>query len=116
MAETEAPKRFRLTIPAADGSVLKWMGAQQNVSYSIRQLIRDAIRRDGYVDVTCSEVQQLPRRGRPPKEDEEGSMTESEYIVTEARQTSPRHESPVEKMPTDDRDEDGFVDPSKFFG
>lgn len=100
------PKRFRLTIPAADVSVLQWMKAQQNVSYSIRQLIRDAIRRNGYVDVTCSEVEQLPKRGRPIKEDEEEIETSKKSPQTQPVQTP--------KTPTK-TDEDGFIDPSAFF-
>lgn len=75
---TQVPRRVRLTIPSADKSVLDWIGVQQNVSYSIRQLIRDAIRRDGYTDVTCCDVQQQPKRGRPPKEEYEGESVGSE--------------------------------------
>lgn len=105
------PKRFRLTIPAADVSVLQWMEAQQNVSYSIRQLIRDAIRRNGYTDITCSEVEQLPKRGRPAKEDEEETETPVKAPET-VRTPEPAQSAPAK---ADNRDEDGFVDPSQFF-
>lgn len=88
--------RYRLNVPVADDSTQKWMAAQTCPSISIRQLIRQAIERDGYVDAMCSSVEQLPRRGRPPK---------SESVVLEEVQTTEKEpdkitaevERPVEK-------------------
>lgn len=60
--------RFRVSVPEADESVLAWIGAQSDLSASVRSLIRDAIERHGYRDATCYPVQQQPRRGRPPKD------------------------------------------------
>lgn len=60
-------RRFRVSVPEADESVLAWIGAQSDLSASVRSLIRDAIERHGYRDATCYPVQQQPRRGRPPK-------------------------------------------------
>lgn len=60
-------RRFRVSVPDADESVLAWIGAQSDLSASVRTLIRDAIERHGYRDATCYPVQQQPRRGRPPK-------------------------------------------------
>jgi len=54
-------------VPDADESVLAWIGAQSDLSASVRSLIREAIERHGYRDATCYPVQQQPRRGRPPK-------------------------------------------------
>jgi hypothetical protein len=54
-------------VPEADESVLAWIGAQSDLSASVRSLIREAIERHGYRDATCYPVQQQPRRGRPPK-------------------------------------------------
>lgn len=62
--------RFRVSVPEADESVLAWIGAQSDLSASVRSLIRDAIERHGYRDATCYPVQQQPRRGRPPKQAE----------------------------------------------
>lgn len=62
--------RFRVSVPDADESVLVWIGAQSDLSASVRSLIRDAIERHGYRDATCYPVQQQPRRGRPPKSTE----------------------------------------------
>ena len=61
------PRRFRVSVPEADESVLAWIGAQSDLSASVRSLIREAIERHGYRDATCYPVQQQPRRGRPPK-------------------------------------------------
>ena len=63
-------RRFRVSVPDADESVLEWIGAQSDLSASVRVLIRDAIERHGYRDATCYPVQQQPRRGRPPKQTE----------------------------------------------
>lgn len=89
--------RYRLNVPVADDSTQKWMAAQTCPSISIRQLIRQAIERDGYVDAMCSSVEQLPRRGRPPKsesivleEETQATEKEPEKIMAEA-------ERPVEK-------------------
>ena len=57
-------------MPDADESVLAWIGAQSDLSASVRSLIREAIERHGYRDATCYPVQQQPRRGRPPKQAE----------------------------------------------
>lgn len=62
------PKRFRVSVPETDESVLAWIGAQSDLSNSVRALIRESIERNGYRDATCYPVQQQPRRGRPPKQ------------------------------------------------
>lgn len=61
------PKRFRVSVPETDESVLAWIGAQSDLSNSVRALIRESIERNGYRDATCYPVMQQPRRGRPPK-------------------------------------------------
>lgn len=61
-------RRFRVSVPDADESVLAWIGAQSDLSASVRALIRDAIERHGYRDATCYPVQQQPRRGRIPEQ------------------------------------------------
>lgn len=61
------PKRFRVCVPETDESVLAWIGAQSDLSNSVRTLIRESIERNGYRDATCYPVQQQARRGRPPK-------------------------------------------------
>ncbi|MGW1786170.1 hypothetical protein ACWCQQ_44950 [Streptomyces sp. NPDC002143] len=55
-------------MPAADTSVIEWLDQQENISQSLRLLIRESIQRDGYIDVFYKPVDQLPRRGRPPLE------------------------------------------------
>jgi hypothetical protein len=62
------PRKVRWTVPAADTSVIEWLDQQENISQSLRLLIRESIQRDGYIDVFYKPVDQLPRRGRPPLE------------------------------------------------
>lgn len=69
-------RRFRVSVPEADESVLAWIGAQSDLSASVRSLIREAIERHGYRDATCYPVQQQPRRGRPPKSTETAELTD----------------------------------------
>lgn len=70
-------RRFRVSVPDADESVLAWIGAQSDLSASVRSLIRDAIERHGYRDATCYPVQQQPRRGRPPKLTDQAEQLET---------------------------------------
>ena len=65
------PKRFRVSVPETDESVLAWIGAQSDLSNSVRVLIRESIEKNGYRDATCYPVVQQPRRGRPPKNTDE---------------------------------------------
>lgn len=64
-------RRFRVSVPDTDESVLTWIGAQSDLSASVRALIRESIERNGYRDATCYPVVQQPRRGRPPKNTDE---------------------------------------------
>ena len=70
-------RRFRVSVPDADESVLAWIGAQSDLSASVRSLIREAIERHGYRDATCYPVQQQPRRGRPPKFTDQAEQLET---------------------------------------
>lgn len=76
-------RRFRVSVPDADESVLAWIGAQSDLSASVRSLIREAIERHGYRDATCYPVQQQPRRGRPPKPIEQAELTIDGHPIPE---------------------------------
>lgn len=76
-------RRFRVSVPEADESVLAWIGAQSDLSASVRSLIREAIERHGYRDATCYPVQQQPRRGRPPKPIEQAELTIDGHPIPE---------------------------------
>lgn len=81
-------RRFRVSVPDADESVLEWIGAQSDLSASVRALIRDAIERNGYRDATCYPVQQQPRRGRPPKQAEQVDQAEQsgQFVTIDGHQ------------------------------
>lgn len=59
-------KRYRISVPPKDVSVIAWMDEQFNLSESIRLLIKENIECNGLVDIACEPVKQLPKRGRPP--------------------------------------------------
>lgn len=65
-----SPKRYRISVPLDDVSVIEWMSCQHSLSLSLRQLVKAAIEVNGMRDYFASdsgEVVQKPRRGRPPK-------------------------------------------------
>lgn len=112
------PKRFRVSVPETDESVLAWIGAQSDLSNSVRALIRESIERNGYRDATCYPVMQQPRRGRPPKntdEAEDATVPEmikpvvepdDEVATTPAVVPVSAHEEPAYVAPAQTRVED----------
>lgn len=67
----------KLSVPLQDELVLTWLKSQENMSLSLRLLIKEHVRKHGgaIYDVTCDPVdteivvmeQKKSRRGRPPK-------------------------------------------------
>ena len=112
------PKRFRVSVPETDESVLAWIGAQSDLSNSVRALIRESIERNGYRDATCYPVVQQPRRGRPPKNIDEaedatvpemikpGVEQDDEVATTPALVPVSTHEEPAYEAPAQTRVED----------
>lgn len=112
------PKRFRVSVPETDESVLAWIGAQSDLSNSVRALIRESIERNGYRDATCYPVVQQPRRGRPPKntDEVEGATVpemikpvvepDDEVATTPAVVPVSAHEEPAYEAPAQTRVED----------
>jgi len=112
------PKRFRVSVPETDESVLAWIGAQSDLSNSVRALIRESIERNGYRDATCYPVVQQSRRGRPPKntdEAEDATVPEmikpvvepdDEVTTTPAVVPVSAHEEPAYVAPAQTRVED----------
>lgn len=112
------PKRFRVSVPETDESVLAWIGAQSDLSNSVRALIRESIERNGYRDATCYPVVQQPRRGRPPKNTDEAEDVavpvmikpviepDDEVATTPAVVPVSAHEEPAYVAPAQTRVED----------
>lgn len=112
------PKRFRVSVPETDESVLAWIGAQSDLSNSVRALIRESIERNGYRDATCYPVVQQPRRGRPPKNTDEAENAtvpemikpvvepDDEVATTPAVVPVSTHEEPAYVAPAQTRVED----------
>lgn len=102
-------RRFRVSVPDADESVLAWIGAQSDLSASVRSLIREAIERHGYRDATCYPVQQQPRRGRPPKLTEQAEQLETidgHPIPEQIAALEPKMELLMVRASDESRDED----------
>lgn len=105
-------RRFRVSVPDADESVLAWIGAQSDLSASVRSLIREAIERHGYRDATCYPVQQQPRRGRPPKFTEQAEQLETidgHPIPEQIAALEPKMELLMVRASDESRDEDADV-------
>lgn len=49
-------KRIRLSIPYDDVDVMEWVSNQQNLSQSVRLLIKDFVRENGLKDAMCVSV------------------------------------------------------------
>lgn len=49
-------KRIRLSIPYDDVDVMEWVNNQQNLSQSVRLLIKDFVRENGLKDTMCVSV------------------------------------------------------------
>lgn len=83
-------KRYvKLSIPLNDTSVLAWLQNQNNMSDSVRQLIRDEIERNGYDDMFCREVIPGAKRGRPTNAELQYRAEQEALASQEAvRQTS----------------------------
>lgn len=62
--KADAFHRLRFAVPKEDESIIRWLNAQSNMSYSLRVLIKRAILKSGYTDITC-ELIERDRRGRP---------------------------------------------------
>ena len=107
------PKRFRVSVPETDESVLAWIGAQSDLSNSVRALIRESIERNGYRDATCYPVQQQPRRGRPPKNtDEAEDATVPEMIKPVVEPDDEVATTPV-VVPVSTHEEPAYVAPAQ---
>lgn len=85
--------RYRFSVPKADTSVNQWIDAQGSLSHSIRELIKDHIRKYGITDATCMPVEQQARVGRPPKHSERDEMAQEEV-----QKPVPEHEVPQETV------------------
>lgn len=107
--------RFTICVPVKDKSVVQWCEAQDNLSISLRMLIKAEVAKNGYSDVLCREVIQGARRGRPSLTDME--MREADYeeesvveepakkTVSEKKPKSPKVEKKVSK-PTSPKTEE----------
>ncbi|MEJ1089585.1 hypothetical protein WDU99_14805 [Microbacterium sp. Mu-80] len=90
MAETPSTRKVQITVPAADISVVEWLDLQYSASESIRRLIREAIAREGFVDVANRPV-------RPPAQPVH--IAEDLSFERDARPAAPVAVEPVAVAP-----------------
>lgn len=89
-------KRVRISIPAQDVQVLRWLARQSNASVSIRQVIREAVASYGYDDVTCMSVR---GRGRPRTRDAYDEKYADDGVAAEPPTEDADPEEPVPAAP-----------------
>ena len=102
MGTKKAPNRYRFSVPEDDKSVTEWIGKQNSLSTSIRQLIKDAIRKYGQQDITCLPVEQYEKRGRPSNAElAERAQAQPERPTKKlaAKQETPQTVAPAQPVP-----------------
>lgn len=95
------PRRFRVTVPADDESVIEWLDCQHSVSMSLRMLVRAAIEAYGmrdYFATESGEITQRPKRGRPAR-DESVQQQTVQAPQADADKPAKRSAEPVEDVP-----------------
>lgn len=98
------PRRFRVTVPADDESVIEWLDCQHSVSMSLRMLVRAAIEAYGmrdYFATESGEITQRPKRGRPAR-DESVQQQTVQAPQTDADKPAKRPVEPVEEAFVED--------------
>ena len=81
MARTPS-QRFRISVPETDKEVLAWIDAQANLSFSLRLLMREAMRLSGEQDISCTQFTFRNPPGRPRKKLSQPAQSEPvEQIV-----------------------------------
>lgn len=119
-----ARKYIKLSVPLADTSVLEWLSKQDDMSLSIRALIRSDIERNGMEDMFCRGVVPQSKRGRPSNaelqyraEQEQNEVDGSKEEISEPKVLRPIGDISKEiskgKVTMDD---EGNVDPESLLG
>lgn len=97
-------RRFRVTVPADDESVIEWLDCQHSVSMSLRMLVRAAIEAYGmrdYFATESGEITQRPKRGRPARDESVQQQTVQAPQV-DADKPAKRPVEPVEEAFVED--------------
>lgn len=98
------PRRFRVTVPADDESVIEWLNCQHSVSMSLRMLVRAAIEAYGmrdYFATESGEITQRPKRGRPARDEsvQQSAVQTVQAPQTDAGKPAEKPAKPVEDAP-----------------
>lgn len=103
------PRRFRVTVPADDESVIEWLDCQHSVSMSLRMLVRAAIEAYGmrdYFATESGEITQRPKRGRPARDESVQQQTvqvpQTDVDKPAKKPVEPVEEAFVEDIPVEE--------------
>lgn len=91
------PYRKTFAFPKTDESTAQWWDAQADPSLSVKLLIRSEIERHGYTDTANRPVRQLPRRGRPPKDEDFDEQDDDEAEPQPSPQQKPRQKAQLKQ-------------------
>lgn len=105
--------RYRFTVPDSDTDVTSWIASQENLSTSLRFLIKQSVQRDGIVDIFCKPVANPGvTAGRPKGTGQQMPIpAPREQGLEEKREKTAAKKVSAIQEPSDD----GFVDPDEFF-
>lgn len=105
-------KRYRISVPDEDTVVHRFFEAQNNISFSLRMVIRNFVARYGEVDATCVDLQNDVSRSESKSNTQEVSVSPKpevrQPVVASADYSMPQIKTPS-SVPMDN---DGFVDPN----
>lgn len=119
MARAPIPsRRFRISVPEKDEDVIAWFEEQEEISASIRVLVKNFVKKEGVVDVMCrsvdgprQEVRQQEAKSIPKPQAQPSAHRQAQAPVQTRTIPKPQTQA-VKAAPAGD---DGFVDPESFF-
>lgn len=84
-------RRVRISVPEGDQTVHAWLDAQENVGYSLRQLIKAYVAEHGVTDIMCQPIGGIARADLPavPAEAAVPPVTEPVPAAAAAADTVP---------------------------
>ena len=119
-----AKRRYvKISIPEADRTVLEWLAAQDDMSTSMRYLIRQDVAVNGVTDILCRDVIPMVRKGKPSGSERLSDPLLSEQQTGKLPTVSVKPVSSVSSDHSDNTEEYDVMDmlrldqtPSKTFG
>lgn len=83
--------RHCISVPDNDIDVVNWINAQNNLSMSVRQLIKQSVQKDGIGDIFCKQISNPGVSAGRPK----GSVSVTENVAETKTDVTPKMVEPV---------------------